>query len=293
MLRFQRNGTCSSARSNPKFTTVLTEKSCELRVRGTSALVENRMSRPTHVYIVVSPRPRTGRTLLARALTEFYRTDGRPVGAFDLDTFDGMLAQFLPSFTVRADIADTRGQVALFDELIIANEKPKVVDVSAHAYEPFFAVMEQIGFAAEAPLQAVDPVILFATNADAQSAKAYARLRERFPGLTLTPVYNDGIVRGHSLRNDFPATSAIALPLRIPTLSPALRAIVDAPPFSFSEFRRRPDMREPLGGELNSWLKRVYLQFREMELRLLLSNLRGSLKTSPPEPPLDEARPPA
>ena len=253
------------------------------------------MSRPTHVYIVASPRPRTGKTLLARTLIEFFRTDGRPVGAFDLDTLDGTLARFLPSFTVRADITDTRGQVALFDELIIANEKPKVVDVSAHAYEPFFKVIEQIGFATEAPLQSVDPVILFATGADAQSAKAYARLRERFPGFTLTPVYNDGIVRGASLRNDFPTTSATALPLRLPMLSPSLRAIIDAPPFSFSEFRRSPptDMRDLLRDELNSWLKRVYLQFREMELRLLLSNLRGSLKSSSPEAPFDEARPPA
>ncbi len=251
------------------------------------------MSRPTHVYIVASPRPRTGKTLLARALTEFFRTDARPVGAFDLDTFEGMLSQFLPSFALRADIADTRGQVALFDELIIANEKPKVVDLAAHAYEPFFRVMEQTGFADEAPRHAVDPVILFVANTDRQSAKAYAQLRQRFPGLTLTPVYNDGIVRGASLRDDFPATSATALPLRLPMLSPSLRTVIDAPPFSFAEFRRRPpaDMREILGGELNSWLKRVYLQFREMELRLLLSNLRGSL--SAPEQPLDQARPPA
>lgn len=253
------------------------------------------MSRPTHVYIVASPRPRSGKTLLARALVEFFLTDGRPVGAFDLDTLDGTLARFLPKFTLRADIADTRGQIALFDELIVANEKPKVVDVSAHAYEPFLKVMEQIGFATEARQASVDPVILFAIKADAASVKAYARLRERFPGLALVPVYNDGIVRGHNLRNDFPATSATALPLRLPMLSPSLRAIIDAPPFSFAEFRRSPpaDMREILGGELNSWLKRIYLQFREMELRLLLSNLRGSLKGASSEPSFDGARPPA
>jgi len=40
-----------------------------------------------------------------------------------------------------------------------------------------------------------------------------------------------------------------------------------------------------LEGELNSWLKRVYLQFREMELRLLLSKLRGSLKEQLDRPP--------
>jgi hypothetical protein len=245
------------------------------------------MSRPTHVYIIASPRPRTGKTLLARALTEFYRIDGRPVGAFDLDTFDGVLMQFLPKFTVRADIAATRGQVDLFDELIVADEKPKIVDVTAHAYEPFLTVMEQIDFAGEAPRELVDPVILFAVNTDAQSIKAYAQLRRRFPRLTIAPIYNDGIVRGHGLRNDFPAFSATALPLRVPALSPSLRAIIDAPPFSFAEFRRRPEpgMSDILAAELNSWLKRLFLQFREMELRLLLSDLRGSLKAPPAEPP--------
>src|SRR4029077_9294067 len=119
------------------------------------------MSRPTHVYIVVSPRPRSGKTLLARALTEFFRADGRPVGAFDLDTMDAALAGFLPELTLRADIADTRGQVALFDDLIIDDETPKVVDVSAHGYEAFFNVMEQTGFALVAPRQSVDPIILF------------------------------------------------------------------------------------------------------------------------------------
>ena len=242
------------------------------------------MSRPTHVYIVASPRPRSGRTLLARALAEFFRSDGRPVGTFDLDTMDATLAGFLPGLTVRADISDTRGQIALFDELIIDNERPKVVDVSAHDYEAFFNVMEQTGFALVAPRQSVEPIILFCANAEPQSAKAFARLIRRFPGTTLVPVYNDGIVRGFNLRNDFPATSEIALPLRIPTMSPALRSIVEAKPFSFAEFRRRPPdgISELLASELSSWLRRVYLQIRELELRLLLSNLRGSLRLPSP-----------
>jgi hypothetical protein len=251
------------------------------------------MSRPTHVYIVASPRPRTGRTLLARALTEFFRADERPVAAFDLDTMDHALDGFLPELTACADIADTRGQVTLFDELIIADEKPKVVDVSAHDYEAFFKVMEQISFAVEAPRQSVDPVILFCASAEPQSVKAYGRLRGRFPGVTLVPVHNEGIVRNASLRNDFPTTSALALPLRIPVMSPALRERVDKKPFSFGEFRRRRPvaMPAPLEEELNSWLKRVYLQFREMELRFLLSNLRGSMKESLPSQPFAQAPP--
>jgi hypothetical protein len=252
------------------------------------------MSRPTHVYIVASPRPRTGRTLLARALIEFFRADGRPVGAFDLDAFDGTLTSFLPALTVRADIAHTRGQIALFDNLIVADQKPKVVDVSAHAFESFFNLVELIGFATEAPLHSVEPVILFAANADPQSAKGYARLRERFPDIMLAPIYNEGIVRGYNLRTDFPALNVIALPLRIPMMSPSLRAIIDAPAFSFTEFRQGPAAGIPpiLEAELNSWLKRVHLQFREMELRLLLTSLRGTLKKPSPQPPSESAPPP-
>jgi len=250
------------------------------------------MSRPTHVYIVASPRPRTGTTLLARALIEFYRTDARPVGAFDLDRLDGMLAQHLPTLAVRADIADTRGQIALFDQLIIANEMPKVVDVGAHAYEPFFRLTEQIGFADEAQRASVTPVILFAANTEPQSVRAYGQLRERFPGLTPTPVYNEGIARAQSLRQDFPSTSVKTLALRIPALSPTLRAIIDRPPFSFAEFRHAPppDMPQLLVSELDGWLRRVYLQIREMEGRLLLSNLRGSMEDA--QQPRHDAPPP-
>jgi hypothetical protein len=252
------------------------------------------MSRPTHVYIVASPRPRTGATLLARAVIEFYRTDERPVGAFDLDALDGVLSQHLPNAVVRANIADTRGQVALFDELVTANEKPKVVDVGAHAYEPFFRLAEQIGFAAEAARCSVNPVILFAASMEPQSVKAFAQLRQRFPNLTLTPIYNEGIARAQSLRQDFPSADVKAMALRIPTFSPALRAIIDAPPFSFAEFRRAPPpgMSALLASELDAWLKRVYLQIREMELRQLLSNLRGTLEDAEAGQPGHGAPPP-
>ncbi len=252
------------------------------------------MSRPTHVCIIASPRPRTGRTTLARALTEFYRMDGGPVTAFDLDAMDATLKQFLPECTVRADIGETQSQVALFDQLIVADETPKVVDVSAHAFDAFFNVMAQIDFAGEARREGIEPVILYAANSDPLSIKTYTRMRARFWSIPMAPVYNDGIVRGHALRDQFPAASSVALPLHIPAFSPALRTAVDARPFSFAAFRRQPSaMPELLQAELDSWLKRVNLQFREFGLRMLLANLRGSLNEPLPEHPFDRARPPA
>jgi hypothetical protein len=153
--------------------------------------------------------------------------------------------------------------------------------------------MEQIDFVIEAPHHSVDPIILFCANAEPQSAKAFAQLRTRFPGATLVPVYNDGIVRGFSLRNDFPPTSETALPLRLAAMSPSLRAIIEAKPFGFADFRQHApaDISELLVNELTSWLRRVYLQIREMELRLLLSSLRGSLRERPAPQPFDSAPP--
>jgi hypothetical protein len=37
------------------------------------------------------------------------------------------------------------------------------------------------------------------------------------------------------------------------------------------------DVPEHLEGEMHSWLKRTFLQFRELELRLLLEGLQTSL----------------
>ena len=237
------------------------------------------MSRPTHVYIVTSPRPRVGRTLVARAFTEFYRADGRPVAAFDLNRDAVALADFLPKFATRAQIADTRGQMALFDQLIVDDEKPKVVDLGASLFEPFFTVMSDIGFVAEARASSVEPVILFVATPEQETAQAYADLHRRFPDVTIVPVHNEGIARGSHIREKFPSWSAVALPLQVPQLSPSLRFIIETKPFSFSDFKRGLSAYVPeiLEAELNSWIKRVYLQFRELELRLLLDRLRSSL----------------
>ena len=237
------------------------------------------MARPTHVYIVGSPHPRVGKTLLARALTEFYRVDGRPVAAFDLNHNENSLVDFLPKFAVRANIADIKGQMALFDKLILGDETPKVIDLGACLFDRFVTVMTEIEFVSEARQLSIEPIFLFIASPDDRSAKCYADLPRRFPGLTLVPVYNQGIARGSHLRDKFAARDSIALPIQFPALSPSLRHIVDRHPFSFAVFKRQPspDLPEILDAELNSWMKRVFIQFRELELRLLLSRLKDSL----------------
>ena len=65
------------------------------------------MSFRSSFTIVASPRPRVGKTLLARLLTDFHLNEGRLVTAFDLNVGERALAQFLPQKTTMASIRET------------------------------------------------------------------------------------------------------------------------------------------------------------------------------------------
>ena len=63
-------------------------------------------------------------------------------------------------------------------------------------------------------------------------------------------------------------------PVRIPVLSPFLKSVVDRPGFSFDDYL---DRHTGARTELHEWIDRVFVEFREMDLRLLLRELKGSL----------------
>ena len=110
--------------------------------------------------------------------------------------------------------------------------------------------------------------------------KAYAILQRRLPSLILVPVFNDGILKGRKLRDQYPFTRAAAVPLQIPLLPPALKLHAERSGHSFVDFHSQLPAPVPIGPafELRSWTKRAFLEFRELELRLLMEKLRASLK---------------
>lgn len=226
------------------------------------------------MFIVCSPLPRVGKTLIAQLLVEFFAADGRPVAAFDLNPDGYALAAQVPEHATVANILGTKGQMALFDQLIIADETAKVVDVGYGCFEQFFAVMADIGFIAEARRRAIAPVLLFLAEPDHRSTRAYAKLRERFPELSLVPVLNAGTASEARSRGGAKADFT-GIPLYIPALSPGLRAAVAQVGFSsaLADYETA-DMRS----ELLAWVRRIFLQFRELELRLLLEDLKPALQ---------------
>ena len=96
------------------------------------------MSFRNSVTIIASPRPRVGKTLLARLVTDFHIHEGRAAAAFDLNDGPTALALFAPGHAAKANIADIKGQMALFDRLVADDDAAKIVDVGHEQFEEFF-----------------------------------------------------------------------------------------------------------------------------------------------------------
>ena len=238
------------------------------------------MSKRTPIYIVCSPRPRAGKTFVARLVTDFLRTGHPAVEAFDVNPHEPVLAEFIPRVTRVIDIAGTRDQMAMFDSLVRDDAVPKVVDLGHGSYARFFDVAEEIGFIREARRRAIEPIMLFPVDEHAASGEAFGALHRRFEGITLIPVHNDAIAKGQLYRDRFRTAEAAAVPLNVSVLPPGLKAYADKPEYSFADFHEKLPIEIPLGlsFELRNWTRRAFLEFRELELRLLLRKLRSSLQ---------------
>lgn len=232
------------------------------------------MARLKSIFIVCSPRQRVGKTLIARALTEFVLANGRSAVAFDLNPNNTALSGFLPRYTAPADIDATRGQMALFDELIAEDEVVKVIDLGDEAFEKFFTLMRKIGVAEEAKRRGIDVVTLFIGDPDPRSAQSYADAYRAFRQMALVPVHNEQIANLQDYMQYFPNPVSGEPPVRIPVLSPFLKSIVDKSGFSFDDYLERTTGTRT---ELHEWIERVFVEFRELELRLLLRELKSSL----------------
>ena len=130
--------------------------------------------RRTPVYIICSPRPLVGKTLIARLLSEFLLLKNGTVSAFDVNLKEPSLLDYLPDITETAEIDDTFGKMALMDRLIVNDGVAKVIDLGFHAFDEFFRMTEEIGFIKEAARRGVAPVVLFVADTDRVSARGYA-----------------------------------------------------------------------------------------------------------------------
>ena len=216
----------------------------------------------TPVYIICSPRPQVGKTLLARLLSEFLLLKNGNVVAFDINLKEPSLLEYLPRTTETADVINTFGKMHLMDRLIVNDSVAKVIDLGFHAFDEFFKMVEEIGFMKEAIRRGVAPVILFMADIDRISARGHETLRGQIPGAALVTVYNEYVVRG-----ELPDAMGHGRMLRISALPPFLRTYIDRLNFSFTEYLRN---ERDSSTELHQWIRRNYLALRDLELRQIL-----------------------
>jgi hypothetical protein len=219
------------------------------------------MSR-TPVYIICSPRPLVGKTLIARLLCEFLLLKNGTLSAFDINLKEPSLLEYLPAITETAEVDDTFGKMALMDRLIVNDAIAKVIDLGFHAFDEFFKMSEEIGFMKEAARRGVSPVILFVADIDRASARGHAMLQQQIPATALVTVDNEYVLRG-----ELPVAMSQGRILRLAALPVFLKTYIDRLSFSFTHYLRH---EKDSSTELHQWIRSNYLSFREIELNLIV-----------------------
>ncbi len=217
--------------------------------------------RRTPVYIVCSPRPLVGKTLIARLLGEFLALQRGAVTAFDLNLKEPSLLDYLPKVTETAEIDDTFGKMQLMDRLILNDGVAKVIDLGFHAFDEFFKMSDEIGFMKEAARRGVAPLVMFVADIDRASARAYEMLIRQVPAHALLTVDNEFVLRG-----ELPPAMEHGHVLAIAALPVFLKTYIDRLDFSFTAYLRS---EKDTSTELHQWIRKNYFSFREIELSLV------------------------
>ena len=216
----------------------------------------------TPLYIICSPRPLVGKTLIARLLSEFLLLKNGTVTSFDINLKEPSLLEYLPRTTETADVIDTFGKMQLMDRLIVNDGVAKVIDLGFHAFDEFFKMTDEIGFLKEAVRRGVAPAILYVPDIDRTSAAGYGMLQQQIPPNALIAVDNEHVVRG-----ELPRAMERGRVVRISALPVFLKTYIDRLSFSFTTYLRN---EKDSSTELHQWIRRNYTSFRELELSLIL-----------------------
>jgi hypothetical protein len=214
----------------------------------------------TPVYIVCSPRPRVGKTLISRLLAEYLDLENRNTVAFDINLNEPSLLDYLPKLAETASIEDTFGQMQLMDRLIVNDGAPKVIDLGYHAFDGFFKMAAEIGFAKEAQRRGVQLAVLFIPDRDRTSQRAWTMLNEKFSDTALVPVNNEQILLGEP-----PSWMGEVEMLDVAILPGFLKTYIERSNFSFTAFLRTSTDKS---SELYQWILNCFVRFRELGMKL-------------------------
>jgi hypothetical protein len=95
-------------------------------------------------------------------------------------------------------------------------------------------------------------------------------------------VRNQVVAKGIPRCDSFSNESTVAVSLEIPVLGASLKTLVNQQSFSFADFWLRTTpvhLPARLDDELLAWVKRIFVQFREVELSLMSREIFSTLQS--------------
>ena len=212
--------------------------------------------------------------MTARLLGDYCLSRGHDALLFDTNPHEAELPRFFGQRCTVADLSTVRGQVALIDRILVADGIPKIIDLWHVSYRPFFDLIEELEFFAEAQRAAVMPIFLLHSDTSSVVAETCLRAVKQWPRRGVVAVHNEAAVR-----LDLDAAELFAgLPphrrLVVPRHDPVLTRIVGRPGISLAQMLRDkpPDLSIVEQFSLKPWLERIFKQFQNLELRLALES---------------------
>lgn len=221
----------------------------------------------TPVALVCSPQTQAGTTLTARLLFDYVLSGFEPALGFDTNRHEPGLAAVFPHRTTVADLASTRGQMALFDTLIVGDGVPKVIDLWHVSYRLFFQRAAELGFFEEARSRGVEPLVFLQTDRKKRFVDEAGALLKRWPGLDVVLVHNRGLTDLRDGPRAHPAAHLAERPLIVPKLDGVVLRILEEPEIRVHRVLRstQPEGEADLQRKIGD-LAPVFDQFRLVEL---------------------------
>ena len=172
----------------------------------------------------------------------------------------------------------SRGEMALFDQLVLPDRGAEGRRSRAHQLlDQFFALCRRSISPREARRRGVAPMVLFVADPDDRARQGYAMLSDRFPDLPLVSGAQRSVRRSSAMPASFPPTRRGGAPVEHPGADAVLRS-VDRPARVLVP--RLCGQDTDTTAELYSWIRRIFLTFRELEVRALLGDVHPELRQS-------------
>jgi hypothetical protein len=228
--------------------------------------------------MVASLHGRTGKTLLARALIDFFILSGGKPYIFDTDAVERGLHLLFPEAARLVDLTIVRDQMALFDTLAEPSTEMRIVDISHQSQRKFFELLRNTDFVLEARSRSVIPVIFYIPDVKADSFEAGVALRDNFPDCRFIVVDNaffkepkrnvrEGLVyktlRAHERRFTMPKLAGSV----VDALEDRNLSISDfmCQPISSTGETQEPDSLSPdIAVELRGWVFRMFQEIHRV-----------------------------